>query len=113
MKHMETASEAEERRKVMRFSHGMNAFVEGKTNFTPEDTMLKINRGTKDRTGSDEKFEASRKVSSSRSAKDPVSLVSQRASGNTPRDLHMEYSLIYLDRSKWVSKRARIFSGGI
>lgn len=79
---METASEAEERRKVMRFSYGMNAFVEGKTSLAPEDMMTEVGRGTKDRAGSIEKAKARGKTSPSRSAKDPVSLLAQRASGN-------------------------------
>ena len=33
MKHMEVTSEAEERKKVMRMSMGLNAFVEGKSHF--------------------------------------------------------------------------------
>ena len=37
MNHMEMASEAQERRKVMRLSLGMNAFVEGKKRLDPDD----------------------------------------------------------------------------
>ena len=42
MKHMENTSEAEERKKVMRFSMGMNAFVEGKSRLAPEEMGQEI-----------------------------------------------------------------------
>ena len=39
MKHMETASEAEEHKKVMRLSRGMNAFVEGRSHLLFENVL--------------------------------------------------------------------------
>jgi hypothetical protein len=106
MNHMETASEAEERRKVMRLSHGMNAFVEGKTSLALEDMNLKIARGTKDRSGSDGKTKARSKSSSVRSTKDPVSLVHQRRPGKKHSDVYKSHILISLRRSKRFPERA-------
>ena len=40
MKHLETASEAQERRKVMRLSMGMNAFVEGRSKLSRKEMGL-------------------------------------------------------------------------
>lgn len=42
MKHMEVTSEAEERKRAMRMSRGLNAFVEGKSRFDLEDRALDI-----------------------------------------------------------------------
>ncbi len=81
MKHMETTSEAEERKKVMRLSYGMNAFVEGKTKLVLDDTMYKLGLGLNPRTYSDPKQDARSRSIVSRSFKDPVSLVTQRAAG--------------------------------
>ena len=63
MKHMEIASEAEERVKAMRLSHGMNAFVEGKRSLSFVDNPVKNDRGKKDRAGSDENLEPASKPS--------------------------------------------------
>lgn len=41
MAHMEVFREAEERKKVMRMSRGLNAFVEGKSALSPHDPALK------------------------------------------------------------------------
>ena len=81
MKHMETTSEAEERKKVMRLSHGMNAFVEGKTKLVLDDTMYKLGLVPKSHTGSDPKQDARSRSTMGRSSKDPVSLVTQRSAG--------------------------------
>lgn len=83
MRHMETASEAEERKKVLRLSHGMNAFVEGKTKLVLDDKMYKLGLGPKSRTGSDPKQDARSRSLGGRSSKDPVSLVTQRSAGKS------------------------------
>jgi len=88
MRHMETVSDAEERRKVMRLSHGMNAFVEGKTTLAVEDMTHKIDRGTKIRAGSDDKAKPRSESSSSRNIKDSVSLVTQRNLGSNTSHKH-------------------------
>lgn len=81
MKHMETTSEAEERKKVMRLSHGMNAFVEGKTKLVLDDKTYKSGLVPKSRTGSDHKQDVRSRSIVARSSKDPVSLVTQRSAG--------------------------------
>ena len=81
MKHMETTSEAEERKKVLRLSHGMNAFVEGKKDLVLDDMIYKLGLGPKSRTGSDPKQDARSRSIVGRSSKDPVSLVTQRSAG--------------------------------
>ena len=81
MRHMETTSEAEERKKVLRLSHGMNAFVEGKTKLVLDDTMHKLGLGPNSRTCSDPRQDARSRSIVGRSNKDPVSLVTQRAAG--------------------------------
>ena len=81
MKHMETTSEAEERKKVMRLSHGMNAFVEGKTKLVLDDKTYISGLDPKSRTGSDPKQDARSRSIVARSSKDPVSLVTQRSAG--------------------------------
>ena len=83
MKHMETTSEAEERKKVLRLSHGMNAFVEGRTKLVLDDKMYKLTIGPKSRTGSDPKQDTRSRSIVGRSSKDPVSLVTQRATGKS------------------------------
>ena len=52
MKHMEISKEAEEHKKVMRFSLGMNAFVEGKSRLVLDDLAHKIGMAPKDRSNS-------------------------------------------------------------
>ena len=81
MKHMETTSEAEERKKVLRLSHGMNAFVEGKKDLVLDDMIYKLGLVPKSRTGSDPKQDARSRSIVGRSSKDPVSLVTQRSAG--------------------------------
>ncbi|CAD6578204.1 MAG: hypothetical protein ASARMPRED_008641 [Alectoria sarmentosa] len=53
MKHMEITMEAEERKKVMRLSLGMNAFVEGKSRLVLDDLTHKTGMAHKDRSHSD------------------------------------------------------------
>ena len=81
MRHMETTSEAEERKKVMRLSHGMNAFVEGKTKLLLDDKTHKLGLGPKSRTGSEPQQDIRSRSIAARSSKDPVSLVTQRSAG--------------------------------
>ena len=81
MKHMETTSEAEERKKVLRLSHGMNAFVEGKAKLVLDDKLYKLGLVPKSRAGSDPKQDARSRSIVGRSSKDPVSLVTQRSAG--------------------------------
>lgn len=50
MKHMEITKEAEERKKVMRLSLGMNAFVEGKSRLVLDDLALRMGMAPKDHT---------------------------------------------------------------
>lgn len=52
MKHMETTMEADERKKVMRLSLGMNAFVEGKSRLVLDDLAHKMGMAPKDRSSS-------------------------------------------------------------
>lgn len=53
MRHIEITMEAEERRKVMRLSLGMNAFVEGKSRLVLDDLTHKTGMSLKDRSHSD------------------------------------------------------------
>lgn len=53
MKHMEITMEAEERKKVMRLSLGMNAFVEGKSKLVLDDPTHRTGMAPKDRSNSD------------------------------------------------------------
>lgn len=53
MKHLEITMEAEERKKVMRFSLGMNAFVEGKSRLVLDDLTHKSEMAPRDRSDSD------------------------------------------------------------
>lgn len=53
MKHMEITMEAEERKKVMRLSLGMNAFVEGKSRLLVDEMTQKTGMASKDRPDSD------------------------------------------------------------
>ena len=55
MKHMEITMEADEGKKVMRFSRGMNAFVEGKSRVIKNDDLTqRLGMVTKDRSKSEE-----------------------------------------------------------
>ena len=53
MKQMEITKEADERKKVMRLSLGMNAFVEGKSRLALDDLVHKMGIAPKDRSDSD------------------------------------------------------------
>lgn len=53
MKHMEITMEAEERKKVMRLSLGMNAFVEGKSRLVLDDLTQDTGMASKNRSDSD------------------------------------------------------------
>lgn len=53
MKHMEINMEAEERKKIMRLSLGMNAFVEGKSRLVLDDLALKTGIFLKERSNGD------------------------------------------------------------
>ena len=85
MNHMEMSREAEERKKIMRLSHGMNAFVEGKTRLFVDDLMLSTGLIPKPRAGSDGKTDMRNRSLPGRSSKDPVSLVAQRSIGKGAR----------------------------
>lgn len=89
MKHMETASEAEERKKVMRLSLGMNAFVEGRSRLDPDEAGQDISHILKKSTNNAERSPHKKRADSgSRPLKgsgnrDPVLLAQQRNSGMT------------------------------
>lgn len=95
MKHMEMASEAEERRKVMRLSLGMNAFVEGRSRLDLDEAGQDINHGLKKTINNTERSpHKKRSASGSRSmrgsagagSRDPVLLARERRSGNNILD---------------------------
>ena len=67
MKHMEITKEAEERKKVMRLSLGMNAFVEGKSRLVLDDLALRMGMARKDRSNGDSGLRKKRTDSGSKS----------------------------------------------
>ena len=78
---METSREAEERKKVMRLSHGMNAFVEGKSRMLMDPTMPKMGLVSRPRASSTGRTDIRSRSLMGRSSKDPVSLAAQRSVG--------------------------------
>ncbi|KAK3178063.1 hypothetical protein OEA41_000195 [Lepraria neglecta] len=79
MKHMETSREAEERKKVMRLSHGMNAFVKGKSRMLLDPTMPKMGLVSRPRASSPGRTDIRSRSLMGRSSKDPISLAAQRS----------------------------------
>ena len=98
MKYMETTSEAEERKKVMRLSQGMNAFVEGKTKLIVDNTTYKLAVAPKSRAGSDGKQDMKGRSLVDRSSRDPVLLAAQRSGGKPSSSCIDEALLISLLR---------------
>jgi len=90
MAHMEKASEAEERKKVMRLSLGLNAFVEGRSRLNPDEAGQDISHVLKQSPNDIERSphkkrsgSGSRPLMGSGGAfdRDPVSLAQRRRSG--------------------------------
>ena len=89
MKHLEMAGEAQERRKVMRLSMGMNAFVEGKSGLDPKDlsqdpsTIPKPAADGFMTTSYKKRSEAANRSSRNSPTKDAIPLTKQGQTGNS------------------------------
>lgn len=90
MMYMEKTAEAEERKKVMRLSLGMNAFVEGRSRLDPDEAGQDISHVLKKSTNNIEKSPHKKRSdsgsralrgSSGAGSRDPVMLARQRRSG--------------------------------
>lgn len=85
MKYMETTSEAEERKKVMRLSLGMNAFVEGKSRLDPgelgQDITTILSKSPSNVESSPQKKRSESRSLRGSGSKDPVLLTRQRHTG--------------------------------
>ena len=117
MKHMEVTSEAEERKKVMRLSLGMNAFVEGKNRLVLDETSQKMGLAAKSRSNSDQRPAENRSEVRhllSRGSKDPLALAAQRHTGKQPfRHISLHDRLTAVNRNCWLTERPRYLSGRI
>lgn len=92
MKHMEINSEAEERKRAMRMSRGLNAFVEGKSRFDIEDytfdtSVLNSRHGLKKRESHPRVMHSS-DSQESQVASDHVPTKTEPSSNTTPSDDH-------------------------
>ncbi len=102
MKHLEITKEADERKKVMRLSLGMNAFVEGKSRLVLDDLTHKMGMAPKDRSNSDGGLTKKRTDSGNKSLKsnngphsDQDSSQEDSDFGNASRDLNTGHSMTF------------------
>ena len=102
MKHMEITKEAEERKKVMRLSLGMNAFVEGRSRLVLDDPTHKQGMAPKDRPNSDGGLKKKRTDSGNRSLmtyngvhSDQESSQEGSDSGNTSRIADTDHRMTF------------------